>query len=191
MMMIERIRREHGYMIRLLAILRKKLQLLRNEEEINYSLVKEIVDYLSSHSEAVHHPKEDLIYHYYLQHYGEKQNIADLEADHERLSVLTHEFLDVTEMILQDVIVPQEIFIEQLSNFIDAQKSHLDFEEQEIIPLISHTFTLDDWQSLEKQWTKDEEDPVFGETIADRYKQLALRVREEDQVKKTKTSPSI
>lgn len=50
-MMIERIRREHGYMVRLLAILRHKLNEIKEENAINYSLVSEIVDYLSNHSE--------------------------------------------------------------------------------------------------------------------------------------------
>lgn len=50
-MMIERIRREHGYMVRLLAILRHKLNEIKQERAINYALVSEIVDYLSNHSE--------------------------------------------------------------------------------------------------------------------------------------------
>ncbi|OXX27785.1 hemerythrin domain-containing protein, partial [Vibrio sp. V06_P1A73T115] len=70
-MMIERIRREHGYMARLLAILRDKQRQLSNEQSINYSLVREIIDYLATHSESVHHPKEDILYHYYIDHYGQ------------------------------------------------------------------------------------------------------------------------
>jgi hemerythrin-like domain-containing protein len=178
-MMIERIRREHGYMTRLLAILKRKLHRLQNEQSVNYSLIKEIVDYLCSHSEAAHHPKEDLIYRYYMQKYGEVEYIADLEADHKHLSEQTHEFLGVIEMILQDVIVPQDVFISQLSDFIVEQRRHLEFEEREILPLINQTFTVEDWQYVEGQWTQNEDDPVFGETIADRYKQLALLVRDE------------
>lgn len=85
-MMLERIHREHGYMVRLLAILRKKLIRLRDEEPINYSLVKEIVDYLCDHSERTHHPKEDLIYHYFIEKYGEQKQIQNLELEHIELS---------------------------------------------------------------------------------------------------------
>ncbi len=42
-MMMERIRREHSYMVRLLSILRHKLDLVKSEQPINYSLLKEIV----------------------------------------------------------------------------------------------------------------------------------------------------
>lgn len=179
-MMIERIRREHGYMTRLLAILRDKLKLLKSEQAINYTLVKEIVDYLGSHSETVHHPKEDIIYRYYMAHYGELQTVADLEKEHVTLSEQTHAFLDIVEMILQDAVVPQAVIIEKLEAFIDAQRRHLEMEEQSILPLINRTFTVSDWQNVESQCNENEDDPVFGETIAERFAQLARRVRKSE-----------
>ncbi|WP_261816677.1 hemerythrin domain-containing protein [Vibrio gallicus] len=179
-MLLERIHREHGYMVRLLAILNKKLAHLRAEEPINYSLVKEVADYLCDHSERTHHPKEDLIYHYYIEKYGEQQQIQNLELEHVALAKLTHEFLDVVEMILNDAVVPFDVFANQLEGFIRRQKQHLDLEEQQIIPLIKQTFTTSDWQYLEQHWGAQEEDPVFGDTIADRYKQLATRLKETD-----------
>lgn len=180
-MMLERIHREHGYMVRLLAILKKKLTRLQDEQAISYSLVKEIVDYLCDHSERTHHPKEDLIYHYYIEKYGQQQQIENLELEHVELSRITHEFLDVVEMILQDAVVPSDVFLSQLENFIQRQKRHLDLEERDIIPLIKQTFTLTDWQYLEQEWGAQEDDPVFGDTIADRYKQLADRVKQTEK----------
>ncbi|MBM7037539.1 hemerythrin domain-containing protein [Vibrio ulleungensis] len=176
-MMIEAIRREHGYMVRLLAILKKKLTALKAEETINYSLVYEIADYLCNHTEKTHHPKEDLIYRYYLDHYGMDKTITNLEDDHVQLSEKSHAFLTTVEMILQDAIVPTDIFSQQLGDFIRDQKTHLDIEEREILPRITDTFTVSDWQALEAQWGTQEDDPVFGETIADKYKQLAERVK--------------
>lgn len=179
-MMIERIRREHGYMTRLLAILRNKLQLLKDEQPINYSLVKEIVDYLATHSETVHHPKEDILYRYYMDHYGDNQSVEDLEKEHVRLAEQTHAFVDVVEMILQDAVVPQDVFIEKMEGFISAQRRHMELEEQSILPLISRTFSVEDWQKVEELWSQNEDDPVFGETIADRFTQLARRVRKSE-----------
>ncbi|MZI91757.1 hypothetical protein F9817_00860 [Vibrio sp. CAIM 722] len=179
-MMIERIRREHGYMVRLLAILRHKFEELRAEQGISYSLVKEIVDYLATHSEAIHHPKEDIIYRYYIDKYGVDENMANLEKEHLSLAEKTHEFLNLVEMILQDAIVPQDVFLKQLEGFIVAQKQHLDLEEQSVLPKINQTFSAEDWQTVESMWSQNESDPLFGETIADRYKQIAQLVRATD-----------
>ncbi|GIA27664.1 hemerythrin domain-containing protein [Vibrio cholerae] len=179
-MMMERIRREHSYMVRLLSILRHKLDLVKSEQPINYSLLKEIVDYLASHSEKVHHPKEDILYRHYMAHYGDKQQVANLEREHQELAQITHQFLDVMEMILNDAVVPQDVFIEQLEAFLQGQKQHLELEEQSILPLINQTFELEDWQSVESQWQNNDDDPVFGETIAERYALLARRVRKSE-----------
>ncbi|MGR5067856.1 hemerythrin domain-containing protein [Vibrio alfacsensis] len=180
-MMLERIRREHGYMVRLLAILRHKLKEIQQEHPINYSLVSEIVDYLSNHSEKIHHPKEDILYHYFLEHYGQQKNIENLELEHQELAEKTKQFALVVDMILQDAVVPQEMFARQLEDFITSQKRHLDMEERKILPLIEALFTTEDWQYVESQWQENEDDPVFGDTIADRYKQLAERVRQNNK----------
>ncbi len=179
-MMMERIRREHSYMVRLLSILRHKLDLVKSEQPINYSLLKEIVDYLASHSEKVHHPKEVILYRHYMAHYGDEQQVANLEREHQELAQITHQFLDVMEMILNDAVVPQDVFIEQLEAFLQGQKQHLELEEQSILPLINQTFELEDWQNVESQWQNNDDDPVFGETIAERYALLARRVRKSE-----------
>ncbi|NAZ45730.1 hemerythrin domain-containing protein [Vibrio toranzoniae] len=180
-MMIERIRREHGYMARLLVILKNKLELLKQEREINYSLIAEVVHYLMNHSDKVHHPKEDIIYRYYLNKYGNDQAIEDLELEHQLLAEKTADFLGVVDMILQDAVVPQEVFIEQLEEFVHTQRKHMEYEEKYVLPMIITLFTVKDWQEVESQWSQPENDPVFGDTIADQYRQLADRVRQNEQ----------
>ncbi len=73
------------------------------------------------------------------------------------------------------------MFIEQLEEFISSQKRHLELEEQSVLPLISRTFNVADWQVVEASWQQSEDDPVFGETIAEQYQQLAHRVRQTAQ----------
>jgi hemerythrin-like domain-containing protein len=180
-MMIERIRREHGYMVRLLAVLKQKIAMLESEQAINYSLLHEIVAYLSDHSERVHHPKEDIIYQYYLDKFGHLEAIEDLESEHKVLSKKTHEFLETVEMILQDAVVPQDIFVGQLKEFVQSQRQHLEMEEHSVLPMIIRNFTVQDWQAVELLWSINEDDPVFGDTIAEQYQQLAARVRQNEQ----------
>lgn len=176
-MMIERIGGEHGYMRRLLAILNENVTLLKTEQAMNYALIKEVVDYLSSHSERVHHPKEDLMYHYYNEHYGVNEKRLKLAEEHEKLSDKTHAFLETVEMVLNDVVVPKEVFITQLESFITAQLDHLDMEERYILPKLEATFTPKDWQYLESQWFSNDADPVFGEAIENRYRQLTQLIQ--------------
>ena len=56
-----------------------------------------------------------------------------------------------------------------------------EYEEKHVLPMIIEEFTVKDWQEVESQWLQPENDPVFGETIADQYRQLAARVRQNEQ----------
>ncbi|MGL4191110.1 MAG: hemerythrin domain-containing protein [Vibrio sp.] len=175
-MMMEQIQREHRYMVRLLSMLGQKLARVKNEQPINYRLLKEMIDYLATHSEQVHHPKEDILYRYYLAHYADPL-VANLAQQHQALAQMSQQFLEVTVMILHDAVVPQAVLVELLQTFIDQQTQHLELEEQSILPLLRQSFSDDDWQSVEAQWQENLDDPVFGDTIAERYAHLAHRVR--------------
>ena len=97
------------------------------------------------------------------------------------LSENTANFLGVVDMILQDAVVPQQVFIDQLESFVKAQRKHMEYEEKQLLPMIIAAFTVKDWQKVESQWLQPEDDPVFGDTIADQYRQLAARVRQNEQ----------
>lgn len=76
-------------------------------------------------------------------------------------------------MILMDAVVPQDLFAEKLNRFISSQKSHLELEERSVLPVLEHTLTTEDWAYLQSQWESEESDPLFGEQVADRFKELA------------------
>ena len=127
-MMLESIHTEHGYINRLLNILQQKLVAIENGQPVNYSLIKDIVEYLHKHAECCHHPKEDLLYRYYQQHYAESAEMQNLEAEHIALSGLTHDFADTVDMILMDAVIPLDVFADKLNTFVhnrDDQCSNL------------------------------------------------------------------
>lgn len=167
------ISREHSYMVRLLVILDQKLNFLKQEKPINYLIINDIISYLQRHSEMTHHPKEDLIYHYFLEHYGDNHNIANLLEEHKNLSETTKEFADLLEMVLQDAVVPNDVFCERLEHFIHQQKKHLDFEEREVLPTLKRHFTVQDWLAVEKLWGSEDSDPLFGQSIDKEYQRLS------------------
>jgi hemerythrin-like domain-containing protein len=73
------------------------------------------------------------------------------------------------------------VFIDQLAAFIEAQRKHMEYEEKVILPIIVGAFSVQDWRSVEELWQQPEDDPVFGDTIADQYRQLAIRVRQSEE----------
>ncbi|MBD1575327.1 MULTISPECIES: hemerythrin domain-containing protein [Vibrio] len=175
-MLGEIISREHSYMVRLLVVLDKLLADLKAEKSIDYNVIAEVIHYLQQHSEQTHHPKEDIIYHYYLEHYGNDEQIANLEQAHHELAQVSQEFAELVEMVNQDAVVPHDVFYQALANFIHQQKKHLDFEEREILPQLKKMFTDQDWQQVESLWGEADKDPLFGADIEQDYAKLVALI---------------
>ncbi|MGR5064150.1 hemerythrin domain-containing protein [Photobacterium sp. DNB22_13_2] len=177
-MMLDDIHTEHGYICRLLKILQQKLVAIRNGQEVNYGLIKDIVDYLQNHAECCHHPKEDVLYHYYQDHYADNAGqVKSLEKEHEELARLTQEFADTVDMILMDAVIPLDVFADKLNAFVVSQFAHLEFEEKHILPLIRKHFTQEDWLAVSQQYEKCDCDPLFGSQVTERYRHLAERLQ--------------
>ncbi|ELR63437.1 hypothetical protein C942_03730 [Photobacterium marinum] len=176
-MMLESIHTEHGYINRLLNVLQQKLDAIRHGRPVNYSLIKDIIDYLQKQAECCHHPKEDLLYRYYQSHYANSREMQNLEAEHEELSELTREFAETVDMILMDAVIPLDVFAEKLNVFVNRQRAHLEFEEKHILPLLRNTFTAEDWLAVSAEYEQCEYDPLFGDKVAERYRNLAERLK--------------
>jgi len=176
--MIAKIQQDHRNMMQLLQVLEAKVNLLKEDKEIDYRLIKSIISYLKNYADKYHHPMEDLIYAYYLKYRVVKDQVANrLADDHQHLKVMTRELDDMLDMILLDAIIPKELFTEKLVQFVSNQKSHLNYEEQDILPAIKKSLTADDWIHLSLEWKhKEYVDPLFGDDISHEFKSLAERI---------------
>ncbi|WP_413112991.1 hemerythrin domain-containing protein [Thaumasiovibrio sp. DFM-14] len=176
--MLESIHREHIQINRLLRLLREKLRIIETgEREVEYPLIKVVVDYLQTRAEKCHHPKEDIIYRHLKQHFPElARDVEDLEREHQELAVLTEAFQDTLTMILMDAVIPLDMLKQSLTEFVDRQQAHLEFEEREILPFVRKHFTEKDWEVVNSQWEDESPDPLFGERVEQRYKVLAKRL---------------
>ncbi|WP_434356820.1 hemerythrin domain-containing protein [Parasalinivibrio latis] len=176
--MLDLIHLEHKNISRLLALLERKLAAIQAEDEVDFRLIRDSVEYLGSYSEKYHHPKEDVIYLYYLEHYGDNGDIAKLDKEHEELSVLTQDFETTVDMILMDSVVPLSVFAEQLQQFIRRQRDHLMFEERDVLPIIAKAFNEKDWLNVRERCILEYDDPLFGKEVSVRFRRLSEKLFE-------------
>lgn len=172
------IHNDHKNIAKLLNVLTDKLARIKLEEEVDYRLIRDIVNYLQTYSGKFHHPLEDSIYEYYLKYRVVDDSVANrLAQEHHNLEHISSELKEMIDSILLDAIVSRDDIIEKLEQFVSLQKSHLNYEESEILPAIKASLTADDWRQLEQNWHHDpQDDPLFGRSVADQYKSLAKRL---------------
>ena len=178
--MLSIIHNDHINMSRLLRILRKKIELLEIDEMIDFRLIKTIITYLRTYSDKYHHPMEDLIYDYYINHCVVPDVISTrLLQEHKILKKATIELDELLNMILLDAIVPKEQCIEKLQNYVELQSAHMACEEHEILPLIKKSLSAEDWSKIEQQWQhKEYSDPLFGDSVSEQYRKLATIIKQ-------------
>lgn len=178
-MLIDTIKREHGYMLQLFILLEHKCERLKEGKDIDYSVVYDVLWYLQNHSETIHHPKEDVVYRYYIDKYGDRGNLVNLIEEHHRLNEVTQQFSEIVEIVLQDSIYPKDKFIQNMQVFIQEQRAHLMLEEEEIFPKLLSSLKQKNLDEIDKLWIENYQDPLFGSHVEKEYYRLAERLAED------------
>jgi len=178
--MLAIIHNDHVNMSRLLKLLRKKINQLDQDEKIDYRLIKSVITYLRYYSDKYHHPMEDLIYDYYLTYRASSDEaVTRLSQEHKLIKKVTIELDELLDIILLDAIVPKEVCLEKLRNFVEIQAAHLAYEENEILPLIRTSLSSEDWVKIQQQWQGDaHNDPLFGDKVSEQYRTLATHIKD-------------
>jgi len=177
--MLDILHQDHINISRLLDVLRDKLAALRSEETVRFDLLKDALSYLSEVSDTRHHPREDMIYEYYVSYRcTDPTSVTSMLKDQHKLIVASGEELrEMVDMILMDAVIPLDHVATALDRFIVLQQHHLDYEEATVFPLLRQTLTEDDWRHLEHNWVHmTGDDPLFGRQVAERYHDLATQL---------------
>ena len=176
--MLDALHQEHLNIARLLDILRQKLFAIRSEHPVRYGLMRDVLCYLSEVADQQHHPREDLIYDYYLKYRCSDSILKQrLKNEHFAVAAAGKDLREMVDMILMDAVIPLDHVATALDRFIVLQQHHLDYEEATVFPMLRQTLTEDDWRHLEHNWVHmTGDDPLFGRQVAERYHDLATQL---------------
>lgn len=176
--MLASLHKDHLNIAKLLHLLKHKLVAIRSEQQVSYFLIRDVVDYLREVSDKVHHPKEDMIYDYYLKYRVVEGEVANrLHEEHARLLEAGTELKEMVEMILMDAVIPLDQFAAKLEQFIGQQEAHMNYEEAVIFPQLRDSLTEDDWRHLEQLWhNRAIGDPLFGAEVSQHFQALARQL---------------
>jgi len=173
---LQALQRDHANFGRVLDVLREELALLETDSDPDFELVRDALEYLQEYGNLYHHPKEDAIYEYHLEHHDKGWlNIDKLLDEHSKLEGLTEELRLATEGMLHDVVTRRDDYVAKLRAFVESQSRHVEVEEMHVFPMIRDAFSDADWVAVERQWPTPD-DPLFGAEVREPFRGLYSRI---------------
>ncbi len=174
---IEELHRDHINLAKLLDLLEEEVDRFCEERNPDYTLMREILDYIVHYPNEYHHPKEDAIFEKLVAIQPEaKASIRILRQDHEMLGNLTRELNDFLQMICVGQVVKRSTVARVARTYIVATRQHMKTEETEIFPLIEENLVESDWSSIEDTLEAQNNDPLLGKASRIPYENLYTHI---------------
>jgi hemerythrin-like domain-containing protein len=169
---LERLILDHKHLARLLELLERQLDDFHTGQEHDLDLLCELVSYVESYEDKVHHPTEDLIFARFKEITDDKRvAVETLEDQHRILADMTRKFRNSLEAIMHEGVVLRHDVEAQGRAMLKMLRQHVDLEESEVFPLLRERLDIADWMALEAQAPKIT-DPVFGNPDPARFRAL-------------------
>lgn len=146
---LNKLRRDHVNMARLLHVLLLRHTTLEKGERPDFHLIREIVDYILEYMDGFIMPLERL----YTDHMLEKKPDAEalsrrLGEEYQALRKRLNMLSETLDMILMDAVVPMDRFIDDLKTYLDAHQAYLKAERDELFPFLREHLSDAEQQKL-------------------------------------------
>jgi len=170
--LLRELREDHRNMSIVLELLDGVVQQASAGKDPDFELVSEIMRYMTVYPDAVHHPKEDIIYER-LQ--TERPDLADgledVPGDHHKIAELGSELRNDVEAIIAGAAVRREKLVADMTRYIKHLRNHMAWEEDDLFERVE---TMLDSEPLEFDVSTYEhiKDPVFELEIEAGFKRL-------------------
>ena len=127
------LREDHRNIGIMLDLLERETARICEGEEPDFELIHDIMRYLTVYSDAVHHPKEDILYSAIK---SERPDLADgleqVEPEHQELARLGEALRNDIEAIDSGAAVTRDRIVADTSNYVALLRHHIDWEEGDL-----------------------------------------------------------
>lgn len=176
--LLKELHQDHLNLGRVLRLLEAQLELIRADAHVDIHVLGEIVDYVQSYPDLVHHPREDVIFAAYRERLGQNLDLIDrLTGEHQTLIARTAGLRASLEQWRSDTPVLRAHIVALIGEYLRLQWEHLNLEESAVYGLLENGLDAADWERIEAALPPGA-DPLFGELTRQRYQNIYERVVE-------------
>jgi hemerythrin-like domain-containing protein len=170
--LLDRLNRDHRNLAQVLNLLTKLLDRFHEGQEPDLELICEMLDYIESYADQIHHPSEDLVFERLIEQAGESPMVLGiLMNQHRQLPQLNRRFRSSLDGIVHGDVLLREEVEAQGRELVQTLWSHMKTEDQEAFPLAKQRLSAEDWADLDRISPKVD-DPLFDIPDPARYQAL-------------------
>ena len=173
---LDKLHNDHLNFAKLLEFLEKQLQLLKDCKRTDLESVLDALRYMKEYPDLIHHPLENVVFKYFLDHYDDvNKELNLLLQEHNELPELTNKLIEMLQAALANEPQEREKLSGYLKEYIHVQKEHMNKEESPVYPVMDSTLSDDDWENINSElvFVKD---PMFGDKAKHSYQELLQKV---------------
>lgn len=170
--LMNELRTDHRNAAVLLGLLSDQVRTARRGGDPDFELLTDIMHYLTYYADAIHHPREDLVYRQ-LEAVGKGDGLVFVETDHRELAEDGRQLRDDCEAVFSGAALARKKFVADAIRYIERLEEHMRWEETDLFrradSIGDQVVDLDGLAAS---------DPVFGREVNPRYSTLLERVRD-------------
>ncbi len=171
--LMQELREDHRNMAIILDMLDTLVGEVDAGDDPDFGLLAEIMRYMTVYPDAVHHPKEDLMYARLRDRRADlTEGLEDVEADHLAIAELGARLRDEVEAINAGTAVRRATLIADAAKYALRLRSHMRWEEEDLFRRIDSMLD-DEPQEFDVSGYAHNKDPVFGLEIGSGFSRLA------------------
>lgn len=176
-----RLAQDHASLARLLDLLDDLLDRFHEGSEPDYDLIGEMLEYMVSYADGVHHPTEDLIFRRVMEKGYEQRDIFDvLMRQHVVLGQMNRRFRQSLDGIVHEEVLPRAEVEAQGRELVKTLREHMELEDGEAFPIALARLAEADWEAVDALAPRAD-DPVFGTPDPQRFRSLFKHLAEQAQ----------
>ncbi|MGI9238994.1 MAG: hemerythrin domain-containing protein [Woeseiaceae bacterium] len=169
---MKELREDHRNMSIILNLLEDAIAEASAGDDPDFQLVDEIMRYMTVYPDAVHHPKEDIVYEQLRNRRPDlADGLEDVPGDHRDIASLGSALRDEVEAINAGSAVRREKFIDDASSYVTRLREHMLWEESDLFERIDKMLDNDP-QEFDVDGLQPIKDPVFELEIEAGFKRL-------------------
>lgn len=169
---LEELRQDHKNMATLLNVLERESNRIYSEDHPDIDLMRDVMQYMTTYPDAVHHPKEDRIYAELRITQPElSEGFTRITVDHQNIAEQGMKLRNDLALIESGAMLRRNSVVEDALRYVNTLRNHMQWEELDLFRRVEEMIRKGH-RTLEMAQFPDADDPVFGAAVEERFAKL-------------------